>query len=64
MHYEIVGLAKNVMYRYVREQILPQVYLPVHHAATATDAAAGALQPMRDVTIVVRTSKRRSDADG
>jgi predicted permease len=57
VHYEIVGLAKNVMYRYVREQILPQAYLPLHHAATATDSAAGALQPMRDVTIVVRTSK-------
>jgi putative ABC transport system permease protein len=57
VHYEIVGLVKDVMYRYVREQILPQVYLPLHHAATAAGSAAGALQqPMRDATIVVRTS--------
>jgi putative ABC transport system permease protein len=52
VHYEIVGLVKDVLYRYVREQVLPQVYLPLHHAATA----AGLLQPMRDATIVVRTS--------
>jgi ABC-type antimicrobial peptide transport system permease subunit len=56
VHFEIVGLVKNVMYRYVREQILPQVYVPLHHAATAAGSAAGALQPMRDATIVVRTS--------
>jgi predicted permease len=52
VHYEIVGLVKDVLYRYVREQVLPQVYVPLHHAATA----AGPLQPMRDATIVVRTS--------
>jgi predicted permease len=52
VHYEIVGLVKDVLYRYVREQVLPQMYVPLHHAATA----AGALQPMRDATIMVRTS--------
>jgi hypothetical protein len=56
VHYEIVGLVKDVMYRYVREQILPQVYLPLHHAATAAGSVAAALQPMRSLTIVVRTS--------
>jgi predicted permease len=56
VHYEIVGLVKDVMYRNVREQILPQVYVPLHHAATAVGSAAGALQPMRYMTIVVRTS--------
>jgi predicted permease len=55
VHYEIVGLVKDVMYRNVREQVLPQVYVPLHHAAE-TGSAAGALQPMRDATIVVRTS--------
>jgi putative ABC transport system permease protein len=56
VHYEIVGLVKDVRYRYVREQVLPQVYVPLHHAAATAGSAAGALQPMRDATIVVRTS--------
>jgi putative ABC transport system permease protein len=56
VHYEIVGLVKDVMYRYVREQALPQVYVPLHHAATAAGSAAGALQLIRYMTIVVRTS--------
>jgi ABC-type antimicrobial peptide transport system permease subunit len=56
VHYEIVGLVKDVMYRNVREQILPQVYVPLHHRATAAGLVAGALQPMRNTTIVVRTS--------
>lgn len=56
VHYEIAGLVKNVRYRYVREQVLPQVYVPLHHAETAAGAEAGALQPMRSATIVVRTS--------
>jgi len=56
VHYEIVGLVKDVRYRYVREQVLPQVYVPLHHAEAMAGAAAGALQPMRDATIVVRAS--------
>jgi putative ABC transport system permease protein len=56
MHYEIVGLVKDVMYRNVREQISPQVYVPVHHVATAAGAAVGALQPMRDEVFAVRTA--------
>ena len=56
VHYEIVGLVKNVMYRYVREQALPQVYVPLHHAATDAGSAEGALQPIRYATIVVKAS--------
>jgi putative ABC transport system permease protein len=56
MHYEIVGLVKDVMYRNVREQISPQVYVPAHHVATASGAAVGALQPMRGEVIAVRTA--------
>jgi hypothetical protein len=55
-HYEIVGLVKDVMYRDVHEEILPQVYLPVHHAATAAGTAPGALQTMRGEVIAVRTN--------
>jgi putative ABC transport system permease protein len=40
-HYEIVGVVKDVLYRKVREQISPQVYLPLHHVATAAGAPAG-----------------------
>jgi ABC-type lipoprotein release transport system permease subunit len=56
VHYEIVGLVQDVLYRYMREQIVPQVYVPLHQAATAAGSAAGALQPLRNATIVVRTS--------
>jgi predicted permease len=56
VHYEIVGLVQDVLYRYMREQVLPQVYVPLHHAATSAGLAAGALQPLRNATIVVRTS--------
>ena len=55
-HYEIVGLVKDVMYRNVHEKILPQVYLPVHHAATAAGASPGALQTMRGEVIAVRAA--------
>jgi predicted permease len=55
-HYEIVGMVKDVMYRDVREQISPQVYVPVHHVATAAGAVVGALQPMRGEVIAVRTA--------
>ncbi|MFZ0747346.1 MAG: FtsX-like permease family protein [Terracidiphilus sp.] len=54
VHYQVVGVVKDVMYRNVREQILPQVYLPVHHLAAT--AGAGTLQPMRGEVIVVRTA--------
>jgi predicted permease len=56
VHYQVVGLVKDVMYRNVREQILPQVYLPVHHVATTAGAAASALEPMRGEFIAVRTA--------
>jgi ABC-type lipoprotein release transport system permease subunit len=52
VHYEIVGLVQDVLYRYVREKVVPQVYMPLHQAGSAT----GALQPLRNATIVVRTS--------
>lgn len=52
VHDEIVGLVKDVMHRNVREQVLPQVYMPLHHAAAA-GSLAGALKSMRDATIVV-----------
>ncbi len=55
-HFEIVGLVKDVMYRDVRAPISPQVYVPVHHVATAVGAAVGALQPMRGEFIAVRTA--------
>jgi putative ABC transport system permease protein len=54
--YQVVGVVKDVMYRNVREQILPQVYLPVHRQLTAAGAVAGTLQKMRGEVIVVRTS--------
>jgi predicted permease len=62
VHYEIVGLAQNVMYRDLRESILPQAYVPIHQTATPTSiatktplAAADSLQPMSGATIVVRS---------
>jgi predicted permease len=54
-HYKIVGLVKDVMYRNVREQVSPQVYVPVHHVAAA-GVAVGALEPMRGEVIAVRTA--------
>lgn len=56
VHYEIVGLVNDVLYRYMREQILPQVYVPLHHAATSAGWASRALRPLRNAIIVVRTS--------
>jgi putative ABC transport system permease protein len=65
MHYEIVGLVHDVMYRDLREAILPQAYVPIHQtvAVAATSAAtkipsAGTdtLRPMSGATMVVRTS--------
>jgi len=55
VHYEVIGVVKDVMYWKVREGLLPQVYLPVHRVSTA--AGAGALQPMRGEVIAVRTSR-------
>jgi putative ABC transport system permease protein len=62
-HYEIVGLAGDAVYRGLRESMLPQAYVPLHHAAdlrAGTPAAdqtssAGALQPIQGATIAVRT---------
>ncbi len=61
-HYEIVGLVRDAAYRSLREAMLPQAYVPIHQAAVApttqpaAPAAAGALRPMGDATIMVRTS--------
>lgn len=55
--YEVIGVVKDVMYRNVRERILPQVYLPVHRLSTAAGAAPGTLEPMRGEVIAVRTSR-------
>ncbi|MFC5864088.1 ADOP family duplicated permease [Acidicapsa dinghuensis] len=62
--YEIVGLAGDVVYRDLREKILPQAYVPLHRAAnlradtpiSAQTLSAATLQPMQGVTIVVRTA--------
>jgi predicted permease len=56
VHYQVVGVVKDVMYRNVRERILPQVYLPLHQVATAVGSAPGALQAMRGEVIAVRTA--------
>ncbi len=49
-HFEIVGLAADASYRSLREESLPQAYVPIQ----AMDAA-GALRRIRGATIVVRT---------
>ncbi len=69
VHYEIVGLVHDAIYRELREVMLPQAYIPIHRAvvtsnvsttslqtATPTPPLAAALRPMGNATIVVRTS--------
>jgi predicted permease len=53
--FEIVGLASDVVYRDLREPNLPQAYVPMHEVD-----ATGALRPMREITIVVRTATEDS----
>jgi predicted permease len=48
---QVVGIVRDAPYRGVREPILPSAYVPIH----AIDGA-GALRPMRDATLMVRTS--------
>ncbi len=49
-HFEIVGLAGDASYRSLREETLPQAYIPFHSLD-----AAGAPRRIRGATIVVRT---------
>jgi predicted permease len=49
-HFDIVGLAGNASYRSLREETLPQAYIPMHSVD-----AAGTSQQIRGATIVVRT---------
>jgi putative ABC transport system permease protein len=60
-----VGLVRDVMYRDLREAILPQAYVPIHQTAVTgaisiamktPTGAADTLRPMSGATIVVRTS--------
>lgn len=53
---QVVGVVKDVLYWKVREQIAPQVYLPVHSLSAKAGTAPGTLQKMSDEVIVVRTS--------
>lgn len=55
-HYQVVGLVKNAMYRNVREETTPLVYLPLHQAAV-TGSSNNALQPIRTATVVVRVKE-------
>ena len=55
VHYEVIGVVKDVMYWKVRDGILPQVYLPVHQLSAAAGAAVGTLQTRRREVIAVRT---------
>jgi ABC-type antimicrobial peptide transport system permease subunit len=48
-HFVIVGLAGDASYRSLREEMLPQAYIPIHSVDTA-----GAAQRIRGATIVVR----------
>ncbi len=59
VQYEIVGLVHDVAYKDLRQEILPQVYLPIHRtvlASATAPAVLGALRPMRGVVIAVRTT--------
>jgi putative ABC transport system permease protein len=52
----IIGVVKDVLYRNVREQITPQVYLPNHRLSAVAGTPADTLQKLDDEVIVVRTS--------
>ena len=49
-HFEIVGLAHDVSYRSLREETLPQAYIPFHSVDSKQNT-----QRIRGATIVVRT---------
>jgi len=57
--FEIVGLAGDASYRSLREETLPQAYVPFHSAGTA-----GTTQRIRSATIVVRTKTMASALAG
>jgi predicted permease len=50
--FEIVGLVGDASYRSLREAMLPQAYVPLQRSGTAA-----AIQPIREATIVVRTTR-------
>jgi predicted permease len=56
-HFEIVGLAGDASYRSLREETLPQAYIPFHSVDTA-----GAPQRIRGATIVVGTKTAAATA--
>lgn len=49
---KVVGVVRDAPYRNIREPILPVAYVPFHRI----DEKDGALQPIRDAIIMVRTS--------
>ena len=49
--YQVVGIVRDASYRSMREPILPVAYVPIHSID-----AKGAMQPMSDATLTVRTS--------
>ena len=51
-HYQVVGLVRDAPYRSMREPMLPVAYVPFHSIN-----ANGVLQPIREGTFIVRTSK-------
>jgi len=51
LHYQIVGLVRDVRYRNMREPALPLAFVPMQSVD-----AKGAVQPIRQGTFIVRTS--------
>jgi predicted permease len=49
--FEVVGIAADAPYRNIREPVLPVAYVPFH------TTAEGGLQPSREQTFVVRTTR-------
>jgi predicted lysophospholipase L1 biosynthesis ABC-type transport system permease subunit len=50
--FEVIGIAADAPYRNIREPILPVAYVPFH-----TRTTDGALQPSREQTFLVRTTR-------
>jgi len=55
--FQVVGLVKDAPYRNLREPTLPFAYVPLR-----TVDSAGALEPMRNSTFVVRTTREDAAA--
>jgi predicted permease len=48
---KVIGVLRDAPYKSMREPILPSVYVPIHHID-----AMGAQAPLREATLMVRTS--------